>query len=121
MAELDASPDSRAGGHRRRRGRVQRAVRRRWRDGHRAAADPLAAYGEREATGTSLAAIVVIAAVAAAMQGALRQRRPGLGVLSGCPRSAASLAGTCCSSASPRGGRHWFRRCSSSAVELLIP
>ena len=33
-------------------------------------------YGEREATGTSLAAIVVIAALAAGAHGAVRQRRP---------------------------------------------
>ena len=33
-------------------------------------------YGEREATGTSLAAIVIIAVLAAIGQGALRQRRP---------------------------------------------
>ena len=37
------------------------------------------AYGEREATGTSLAAIVVIALLAAIGQGALRQRRPARG------------------------------------------
>jgi uncharacterized membrane protein YfcA len=50
-------------------------------------------YGEREATGTSLAAIVVIAAVAAAPR-ALRQRARGEGLLVGIPAVGGVVAGT---------------------------
>jgi uncharacterized membrane protein YfcA len=52
------------------------------------------AYGEREATGTSLAAIVVIAAVAAAGQAAYGNVRVLEGVLVGVPAVGGVLAGT---------------------------
>jgi len=51
-------------------------------------------YGEREATGTSLAAIVVIAAVAAAVQGGYGNVHVAEGVLVGIPALGGVLAGT---------------------------
>ena len=52
------------------------------------------AYGEREATGTSLAAIVVIAAFAVATHGALGNVDVAKGVLIGIPAVGGVLAGT---------------------------
>ena len=52
------------------------------------------AFGEREATGTSLAAIVIIAAVAAAAQGLYGNVRVEEGVLVGVPAVAGVIAGT---------------------------
>jgi uncharacterized protein len=51
-------------------------------------------YGEREATGTSLAAIVVIAAAAAALQGAYGNVDVAKGVLIGIPAVGGVVAGT---------------------------
>ena len=51
-------------------------------------------YGEREATGTSLAAICVIAAVAAAIQAAYGNVDVGKGVLVGLPALGGVVAGT---------------------------
>ncbi len=51
-------------------------------------------YGEREATGTSLAAIVVIAGVAAAVQGLYGNVRLEEAVLVGAPAVVGVLAGT---------------------------
>jgi uncharacterized membrane protein YfcA len=51
-------------------------------------------YGEREATGTSLAAIVVIAAVAAGLQGAYGNVDVAKGVLIGFPAVGGVVAGT---------------------------
>lgn len=51
-------------------------------------------FGEREATGTSLAAIVVIAAVAAAVQGLYGNVRVVEGLLVGIPAIGGVLAGT---------------------------
>lgn len=51
-------------------------------------------YGDREATGTSLAAIVVIAAVAAIAQAAYGNVDPLKGVLIGLPAVGGVLAGT---------------------------
>lgn len=51
-------------------------------------------YGEREATGTSLAAIVVIAGLAAALQGAYGNVDVAKGVLIGIPAAAGVVAGT---------------------------
>ncbi len=51
-------------------------------------------YDEREATGTSLAAIVVIAAVAAAVQFAYGRVHVGDGVLVGVPAVGGVVAGT---------------------------
>jgi len=50
-------------------------------------------YGEREATGTSLAAIVVIAGAAAALQGAYGNVDVGKGLLIGVPAVAGVVAG----------------------------
>jgi uncharacterized membrane protein YfcA len=54
----------------------------------------LLAYGEREATGTSLAAIVVIALVATIAQGAYGNVDIGEGFLVGVPAVAGVVAGT---------------------------
>src|SRR5215208_2415220 len=51
-------------------------------------------YGEREATGTSLAAIVIIAAAAAALHGAYGNVDVVAGVLIGVPAVGGVLAGT---------------------------
>lgn len=51
-------------------------------------------FGEREATGTSLAAIVLIAAVAAATQGGYGNVRLQEGLLVGIPAVGGVLAGT---------------------------
>lgn len=51
-------------------------------------------YGEREATGTSLAAIVLIAAVAAGLQGAYGNVRVLEGILVGVPAVGGVLLGT---------------------------
>jgi uncharacterized membrane protein YfcA len=51
-------------------------------------------YGEREATGTSLAAIAVIAAAAAALQGAYGNVDVAKGVLIGLPAVGGVVAGT---------------------------
>jgi uncharacterized protein len=51
-------------------------------------------YGEREATGTSLAAIVFIAAFAAALQAAYGNVRPGYAALVGVPAVGGVLLGT---------------------------
>jgi uncharacterized membrane protein YfcA len=52
------------------------------------------AYGDREATGTSLGAIVIIAAVAMATQGAYGNVHVGDGLLVGIPAVGGVLAGT---------------------------
>ena len=52
------------------------------------------AYGEREATGTSLAAIVLIVGVAAAVQGAYGNVHAGDALLIGLPAVGGVLAGT---------------------------
>lgn len=51
-------------------------------------------YGEREATGTSLLAIVVIAALAATAQGSYGNVHLGEGILIGLPAVAGVIAGT---------------------------
>jgi uncharacterized membrane protein YfcA len=51
-------------------------------------------FGEREATGTSLAAIVVIAAAATAVHGAYGNVHVGDGLLVGVPAVAGVIAGT---------------------------
>ena len=51
-------------------------------------------FGEREATGTSLAAIVLIAAVAAALHGAYGNLHLAEGLLVGIPAVGGVLAGT---------------------------
>ena len=52
------------------------------------------AYGEREATGTSLAAIVIIAGVAAALQGAYGNVHVADGLLVGIPAVGGVVLGT---------------------------
>lgn len=51
-------------------------------------------YGEREATGTSLAAIIVIAAIAVALQGAYGNVNLGQAALVGIPAVGGVIAGT---------------------------
>jgi uncharacterized membrane protein YfcA len=52
------------------------------------------AYGEREATGTSMAAIVIIAGLAAALQAVYGNVDPGNAALVGIPAIAGAVAGT---------------------------
>lgn len=52
------------------------------------------AYGEREATGTSMAAIIVIAVFAVAFQVAYGNVDPGLAALVGIPAIGGAVAGT---------------------------
>ena len=74
---------------------VQRALRRRRRQRHRAAARPLAAATtSARATGTSLAAIAIIAGAAMLAQGAYGNVHVGDGLLVGVPAVGGVLAGT---------------------------
>jgi uncharacterized membrane protein YfcA len=59
-------------------------------------------YEEREATGTSLAAIVIIAALAAATQGAYGNVDPLKGLLVGVPAIGGVMAGTALQQRIPR-------------------
>ena len=80
-------------------------------------------YGEREATGTSLAAIVVIAAVAAGSQGLYGNVRVAEGLLVGIPAVGGVVAGTWLQ----QRVRPWIVRLlfavllAGSAVELALP
>jgi len=80
-------------------------------------------YGEREATGTSLAAIVVISAVAAATQGLYGNVRVAEGLVVGIPAVAGVVAGTWLQQRVPP----WTVRAlfavllTASAVELALP
>ena len=80
-------------------------------------------YGEREATGTSLAAIVVIAGVAAATQGLYGNVRAAEGLLVGIPAIGGVVAGTWLQQRVPV----WAVRglfavlLAASAVELALP
>lgn len=80
-------------------------------------------YGEREATGTSLGAIVVIAAVAAAAQGLYGNVRVEEGLVVGIPAVAGVVAGTWLQQRVPP----WAVRLlfavllAASAVELALP
>lgn len=66
-------------------------------------------FGEREATGTSLAAIVVIAAVATAVHGAYGNLHLREGLLVGLPAVAGVIAGT-----------ELQRRISTRAISLIF-
>jgi hypothetical protein len=80
-------------------------------------------YGEREATGTSLGAIVVIAGVAAATQGVYGNVRVEEGLVVGIPAVAGVVAGTWLQQRVPP----WSVRLlfavllAASAVELALP
>ena len=81
-------------------------------------------YGEREATGTSLAAIVVIAAYAAAGPGAVRERRRGQGsARSGSRRSGGVVAGTALQQRIPeRAVALLFAALLvATAIDLIVP
>jgi len=79
-------------------------------------------YGEREATGTSLAAIVVIATAATLTHGAYGNVRVAEGLLLGVPAVGGVLAGTWLQQrVEPRTVRLLFAALlAASAVELLI-
>jgi len=79
-------------------------------------------YGEREATGTSLAAIVVIATAAALTHGAYGNVRLTEGLLVGVPAVGGVLAGTWLQQrVEPRTVRLLFAALlAASALELLI-
>jgi uncharacterized protein len=79
-------------------------------------------YGEREATGTSLAAIALIAASATAFQGAYGNVDVAKGVLVGVPAVGGVLAGTALQQRIPKrglaGGFALFL--TASAILLLV-
>lgn len=79
-------------------------------------------YGEREATGTSLAAIAVIAAAAAALQGIYGNVDVAKGLLIGLPAVAGVVAGT---ALQQRVATRWIAAAfaafmATSAVALLL-
>ena len=80
-------------------------------------------YGEREATGTSLAAIVVIAGVSAGTQGLHGNVRVAEGLLVGIPAVGGVVAGTWLQQrVRPRIVRLLFAvLLAGSAVELALP
>ncbi len=80
-------------------------------------------YGEREATGTSLGAIVVIAAVAAAAQAAYGNVRVEEGLVVGIPAVGGVVAGTWLQQRVPA---RWISLSfaallTAAAVDLLLP
>ncbi len=79
-------------------------------------------YGEREATGTSLAAIVVIATAATLTHGAYGNVHLGDGLLVGLPAIGGVLAGTALQQRiPPRAVRLLFAALlAATAVELLV-
>ena len=70
-------------------------------------------FGEREATGTSLAAIVIIAGLAAAIQGLHGKVHPGDGAIVAIPALAGVVAGTALQQRIPQ-------RAVSAAFALLL-
>ncbi|MCW3017552.1 MAG: permease [Solirubrobacterales bacterium] len=80
-------------------------------------------YGEREATGTSLAAIIVIAAVATLTHGAYGNVHVGDGLLIGLPAVGGVLLGTALQQrVSPRVVSIGFAGLLVlSAIDLLVP
>ena len=80
-------------------------------------------YGEREATGTSLAAIVVIAGLAAAGQAFYGNVDPLLGLVVGVPAVAGVVAGTALQQRIPqRAVSYLFALVLiAMAIQLLIP
>ncbi len=79
-------------------------------------------YHEREAAGTSLAAIVVIAGVAAGVQGVYGNVRVGDGVLVGVPAIGGVLAGTWLQQRLPMRAISllFAALLTASAVDLLV-
>ncbi len=79
-------------------------------------------YGEREATGTSLAAIVIIAALAAAGQGAYGNVDVVKGIAIGIPAVAGVIAGTALQQRIPQAAVSYLFAVVlvAVAVELLI-
>jgi uncharacterized membrane protein YfcA len=79
-------------------------------------------YGEREATGTSLAAIVIIAAVASMTHGAYGNLHVDDGLLIGIPAVAGVLAGTALQQrVDPRVVSYGFAvLLTLSAVDLIV-
>ena len=80
-------------------------------------------YDERTATGTSLAAIVIIAAVAASLQAGYGNVRVAEGLLVGLPAVAGVLAGTWLQQRLPRRAISLLFAVVlvAAAVELLLP
>lgn len=72
-------------------------------------------YGEREATGTALAAIVIIAALAAAAHGVYGNVDVAKGILIGVPAAAGVVAGTALQQRVPEEAVSWI-----FAVLLLV-
>jgi uncharacterized protein len=80
-------------------------------------------YGEREATGTSLAAIVVISAAAAGIQAAYGNVHPGKAVVVGLPAVAGVVGGTWLQQRVPTRAISllFAALLVAVAVELLVP
>ena len=80
-------------------------------------------YGEREATGTSLAAIVIIAALAAIGQGAYGNVDVVKGIAIGIPAVAGVIAGTALQQRIPQVAVSYLFALVlvAIAVELLVP
>ena len=79
-------------------------------------------YGEREATGTALAAIVLIAALGAAAHGAYGNVDVAKGVLIGVPAAAGVVAGTAIQQRIPEEAVSWAFAALllASAVALVL-
>lgn len=80
-------------------------------------------FGEREATGTSLAAIVIIAGLAAGLHGAYGNVDPGNALLIGAPAILGVLAGTALQQRIPERAVSLIFACLmlGIAVELILP
>jgi uncharacterized membrane protein YfcA len=80
-------------------------------------------YGEREATGTSLAAIVVIAAMAAGVQGAYGNVDPLKALVVGGPALGGVVAGTALQQRLPERAVAFIFAAllTTVAIELIIP
>ena len=80
-------------------------------------------YGEREATGTSLTAIVIIAAVGAAAHGAYGNVDVGDGLLIGIPAIGGVVAGTALQQRVPTVSLSFLLAAvmTGVAIDLLVP
>ena len=81
------------------------------------------AYGEREATGTSMMAIVVIAALAVALQAAYGNVNVGNAAIVGVPAIAGVVAGTAIQQRVPQRAisRLFAFLLAVIAIELIVP
>ena len=80
-------------------------------------------YGDREATGTSMAAIIVIAAVAVVLHAAYGNVDPGLAALVGIPAIAGAFVGTALQQRIPERAISlvFALLLTGIAIELIVP